>query len=80
MNCFAVGTVPIYFGCTNIEKYFNADGVIGISRWTNIKELINNLSKKDYQSRLEAMKENLKLCRQYEIVEDYIYRNYFEDK
>lgn len=80
MNCFAVGTIPIYFGCTNIEKYFNADGVIGISRWTNIKELINNLSNKDYQSRLEAMKENLKLCRQYEIVEDYIYRNYFEDK
>ncbi|MBU0730887.1 MAG: hypothetical protein KKE17_01475 [Proteobacteria bacterium] len=80
MNCFAVGTVPIYLGCTNIDKYFNEQGIIRVSRWTNIKKIIKNLSREDYNSRLEAMQENLELCRQYEIIEDYIVTNYFQEK
>lgn len=78
MNCFAVGTVPIYLGCTNIGKFFNDDGIIRISRWTNIKKLIKSLSEDDYKSRLGAIHKNLKLCKQYEIIEDYIYRKYFD--
>lgn len=80
LNCFAVGTVPIYLGCTNIDKYFNGTGIIRISRWTNIKEVINKLSEEDYYARIEAIRENLDRCRQYEIIEDFIYTKYFKDK
>lgn len=79
MNCFAVGTVPIYLGCTNIDKFFNKEGIIQISRWTNIKKLIRNLSVEDYRNRLDAVLENFEKCKQFEIIEDYIYRKYFED-
>ena len=78
LNCFAVGTIPIYLGCTNINKFFDMAGIIPIDTWTNINKLLSNLSRQEYDIRSEAIKENLERCRQYEIIEDYIYNNYFE--
>lgn len=43
LNCFAVGTVPIYLGCPNIGEFFNRNGIIEVSRKTNFKKLVHNL-------------------------------------
>lgn len=80
LNCFAVGTIPIYYGCQNIDHFFHGDGIIRIGRWTNMKKLIDRLREQDYESRMAAIKENFQRCLQYEIIEDYIYTRYFSGR
>ena len=77
LNCFAVGTVPIYLGCRNIGEFFNRDGIVEVSRKTNFKTLVRKLNSKEYFERIDAIRENFQLCKQYEIIEDYIFENYF---
>lgn len=80
LNCFAVGTVPIYLGCKNIGRFFNSDGIIRISKRTNISKLVGQLSQPSYDDRMHAIRENHRLCQQYEIIEDFIYEKYLENK
>ena len=28
IDCLAVGTIPIYWGCSNLNDYFNLEGII----------------------------------------------------
>ena len=61
-NCFATGTVPIYYGATDLGKYFNMDGVVMINDMKNeeVLELTNSLTVNDYEDRIDAIKENFK--------------------
>ncbi len=77
LNCFAVGTVPIYVGCPNVAAFFDESGIIGVSRWTNFSRLIRNLGPDAYHARLDAVRKNHALCKQYEVLEDFIYEKYF---
>jgi len=77
LNCFAVGTVPIYLGCTNIGEYFDTNGIIEIDEQCNFDRLLGRLSEEDYNSRIESISENYKKCLRFEIIEDYIYNRYF---
>ena len=40
MDCFMTGTVPIYYGCSQISKYFNTKGMIILENANDIKEII----------------------------------------
>ncbi len=73
MDCFATGTVPVYMGSPDIGKYFNKDGIIDLTEEFDVSEEI-------YNSKIEAIKDNLERVKQYEILEDFIYLNYFGDK
>ena len=53
-DCFANGTIPVYWGCPNIDKYFNTDGIIILDDDFNI----NSLTKDLYESKIKAVKEN----------------------
>lgn len=77
LNCFAVGTIPIYLGCKNVEKFFDPGGIITISRFSNLKKIIAGLSAEEYHARQASIAENYKRCQQYEVIEDYIFQNYF---
>jgi hypothetical protein len=77
LNCFAVGTVPIYLGCRNVGSFFDPGGIIKVGRWTNFKRLIAGLTSESYYSRMDSIKRNHDLCKQYEILEDFIYEKYF---
>ena len=58
VDCFATKTIPIYWGAPNIEDYFNKDGIITFKDENDLVEILNNLTEKDYQNRLEAVEEN----------------------
>ena len=72
-DCFAAGTIPVYYGCPNIGDYFNMDGIIVLDHTLKVEDLTEEL----YLSKLDAVKENLELVQKYEIPEDYIFENYF---
>jgi len=73
LDCFATGTIPVYLGTPNIGDHFNLDGVILL---TNDFKL-GDVSKDLYESKLEAVKDNLERSLEYNVLEDWIYEKHF---
>lgn len=71
MDCFATGTIPVYLGSPDIGNYFNEDGIINLTEQFDVSEEI-------YYNKMDAIKDNLERAKKYEILEDFIYLNYFK--
>jgi hypothetical protein len=74
MDCFATGTIPIYWGTNDINEFFNKDGIIILNDDFKIEDINEEL----YYSKLDAVKENFERVMQYEIPEDTIYQKYIK--
>jgi len=61
-DCFATGTVPIYWGAPNIGDFFDMDGVLVFNTPDELKDILNSLSVEKYQSMLSAIKANYEKC------------------
>lgn len=77
LNCFATGTIPIYYGANNIGKKFDINGIITFNNLQELQDILENINFDLYSSKIESVKTNLELCRDYFSIEDYIYKNYF---
>lgn len=76
-NCFATGTIPIYFGAKQIDKIYNPEGIIRFTNMDELVQIIENLNEEEYYKRTNAVNDNFKRCREFLSIEDYIYKNYF---
>lgn len=70
LDCFATGTIPVYLGAPDIGNYFNKDGIIDLSEEFDVSDEI-------YYSKMDAIKDNLERTKKMEILEDFIWQNYF---
>lgn len=73
-DCFAMGTIPIYWGSPDIGEFFNENGIIRLTDDFNVNDLSVDL----YQSKLEYVKENFERAISLPTSEDYIYLNYIK--
>lgn len=73
-DCFAAGTIPIYYGTDAIDKHFNKDGIIMLTD----KLELDTLSFDYYESKLDAVKDNFERTINLPIAEDYIYERYIK--
>jgi len=73
-DCFMTGTIPIYYGISNIGDYFDTNGIITLDDNFRIEELSVEL----YESKIESVKKNLQLAIDLLVAEDYIYKNFIE--
>jgi len=76
LNCFATGTVPIYFGSRQLPEPFVEQGVI---RFTTLKELlriVRSLTIEMYGGFLPFVEENFEAVQDFKSLEDYIWMNY----
>lgn len=69
MDCFATGTIPIYWGSSEIHKEFNKDGIILFDENFDF----NMLSKELYESKLEAVRDNFEKAKTHKMADDYLY-------
>lgn len=78
MNCFASMTIPIYVGATEIEKFFNIDGIIKIDvmDFSDLDKKIRRCCKEDYEERIEAVIDNFNRVQKYICYEDYLFEEY----
>ena len=79
LNCFAAMTIPIYIGATEIDKFFNTDGIIqiNIKDIDNIENILKKCTKEEYESRIPAIIDNYNRVLEYtKIVWDRLYENY----
>jgi hypothetical protein len=65
IDCLRTGTIPIYWGCPNIGKYFNLNGFIIVNSIEEIIDVVNNLSEDQYFSNLKYVEENFIKAAQY---------------
>jgi hypothetical protein len=65
IDCFLTYTVPLYWGCSNIESYFDKDGIIFFSDIEELIDIINSLSPEEYWNRLNNLHRNYNLALQY---------------
>ena len=72
-DCFATGTIPIFYGCKSVVDYFNEDGIIFLEDDFDISLLTKEL----YYSKIDSVKDNFEKIQNFPVAEDYIYKNYF---
>lgn len=67
-NCLASKVIPIYWGCPNIEKFFDMDGIIYVPDWTHIPTVVNEVLQDPegiYESKRSAIERNFHLVQRY---------------
>ena len=77
-DCFACGTIPVYYGTAGVAQYFNPEGIIFLDEgqpWENIPW--DKLTSEYYESKKEVIKENFEIALNMRVAEDYLYQNYF---
>lgn len=67
-ECFLAGTVPIYWGCPTISKFFDTEGIITFNDLNELEPILKNLSFEDYQRRLPAIRRNYETVKKYDPV------------
>lgn len=81
LDCFAVGTIPIFWGCPNVGEFFNKTGILSFQEigeiqgsWGIIQEMGGF---EIYRAILEqgAIEDNLNRVADYAITEDWLYHN-----
>lgn len=78
IDCFMTGTVPIYWGCPSIDKFFNTDGMIIFDNLVQLSKILDGISFDKYIKMKSAILENFENAKNYLIAEDFIYKNYLE--
>ncbi len=74
-DCFACGTIPIFYGGHEITEYFNEDGIIFMDEEGNYDQSL--VTPEYYKSKEEAIKENFEIACNMRTAEDYLYEHYF---
>ena len=69
-DCFATGTVPIYWGPDDIGTVFNEDGIIRLTSDFDPKMLTREL----YESKMEAIKDNFERVKNLESADDQLHK------
>lgn len=65
LDCFITKTVPVYYGCNNLSKFFNTNGVLQFYDAQQLSGIYTKLSADLYSSMLPAVEENYALAQQY---------------
>ena len=77
-DCFACGTIPVYYGTVGVAQYFNPEGIIFLDEktpWENIPW--DKLTPEYYESKKDVIQENFEIAQCMRVAEDYMYGNYF---
>lgn len=82
IDCFRTFTIPIYWGCVNIQDHFDIRGMIIINDLEKIPEVIEGISLNDYFHRMPFIIKNYELSKAYwdvlKNIENIIYKKYNE--
>lgn len=68
-DCFATGTIPVYWGAPDIGEFFNPDGIITLTSEFDITTLTPEL----YESKLEAVKDNFNRVKDLKSADDELF-------
>lgn len=73
LDCFALGTVPIYWGAPDIGDFFNTDGMIIFETQKELETILNELNWDTYWKMGDAIKDNYDTMKKYLLPDDWVY-------
>lgn len=76
MDCFATGTIPIFWGTSNLCEYFNAKGFLSFSSDLDELEIILKQIEEGQYADQDVLKENLERVEKFSVAENWIWENY----
>ena len=65
LDCFKTKTIPIYYGCQNIHKYFNPKGILRFNTFQELVNILETLTTDRYDELLPYIEENYELAKPY---------------
>ena len=71
-DCFATGTIPIYWGTKKLLDFFESDGIIMLEVGKE-QEIMESLTTELYESKLKAVRANLQLVKDMKPADDYLW-------
>ena len=82
IDCFLSGTIPIYWGCPSIHKFFNIKGILIFNTIDELDNILHNLSNNLYTNMYEYIEENYKIAHNYKFfnLNDSEILNYYNKK
>ena len=73
IDCFATGTIPIYWGCPSIGRFFDMDGIIAFEKLNELDRILPQLNESFYNERISAVENNFKKAMAYQMIEKNLY-------
>ncbi len=74
IDCFASKTIPIYYGCPNLEDWFDMSAVITFSNIRELKIILDKLDQTFYTSRQQAINHNYEYAKKFHSQNDIVER------
>ena len=65
IDCLITKTIPIYWGCENIDRFFDVNGFFIVNDLKDIINTCNSLNEKIYQEKKEFVDKNFDLAQKY---------------
>jgi hypothetical protein len=77
LDCLALQTIPLYWGCPDIGRWFDLNGILPFETLGELEDLLVWPSKEDYDARFNAghIQRNLEMARRYRVPEDWLWEN-----
>lgn len=79
LDCFVMKTIPIFWGCPKIDRFFNPDGILMFQDEDEALDHIRRIgygnAEDVYFSKVKAIEDNYECAQQYEITEDWFYKH-----
>lgn len=72
IDCLLCGSIPIFYGCPSLGKYFNMDGILHFTEFNDVLDLMNTMTPELYYSKLAAIKDNFERAKQYVCTDDML--------
>lgn len=79
LDCFAVGTIPLFWGCPNVGDYFDELGVLSFRTVQELEALIKELDEHTYTYLQPFARRNLERVKEYRITEEWLGKHVFSD-
>jgi hypothetical protein len=74
IDCFMTGTIPIYYGCPSISRFFDIDGILTFDNIPELCDILKNINENLYNEKKGAIEKNFELSKKYLIADDTIYK------
>ncbi len=75
IDCFALGTIPIFWGAPNIHTFFDVRGILQFDTVDRCQKILHGLRPEIWRGKLANIEQNLEMVEGYAVTEDWLYLN-----
>lgn len=79
LDCFLTGTIPIYLGSKTTSEYFDDNGIIYFDGDEDLPSILETLNQDFYLSKMESVKKNFELAKQFifpeQLIQNFLNKN-----